>query len=205
MAAPENPLFSGSVLAAGATAGFDGTLRELPEWNEVESFPRKVTVWLSPETAQFGSGPSRAKESRQPVHGPTTKGMAMKIAHNEYGAVEEILERRKAELVLVLRNRDGIAIEKSADQMDEVQYASERDLAIRNVDRETALLREVRAALRRIHEGSFGTCPECETSISPKRLAAVPWALLCIRCQDAADRDRQAGSDPLSDSRSKAA
>jgi DnaK suppressor protein len=74
----------------------------------------------------------------------------MKIKHNENGRVEEILERREAELVLVLRNRDGIAIEKSADQMDEVQYASERDLAIRNVDRETVLLREVRAALRLI-------------------------------------------------------
>ena len=129
----------------------------------------------------------------------------MKITHNENGAVEEILERRAVELALVLRNRDGIAIEKSADQMDEVQYASERDLAIRNVDRETVLLREVRAALRRIHEGSFGTCLECETSISPKRLAAVPWAQLCISCQEAADRDRQEGSDFWSDSRSKAA
>ena len=129
----------------------------------------------------------------------------MKITHNENGAVEEILERRAVELALVLRNRDGIAIEKSADQMDEVQYASERDLAIRNVDRETALLREVRAALRRIHEGGFGTCLECETAISPKRLAAVPWARLCIGCQEAADRDRQEGSDLLSDSRSKAA
>jgi hypothetical protein len=33
--------------------------------------------------------------------------------------------------------RDGIAIEKSADQMDEIQYATERDLAMRNVDRES--------------------------------------------------------------------
>jgi DnaK suppressor protein len=129
----------------------------------------------------------------------------MTITHIENGGVEEILKRREAELALVLRNRDGIAIEKSADQMDEVQFASERDLAISNVDRETGLLREVRAALRRIHQGSFGTCVECETAISPKRLAAVPWARLCIRCQEAADRDRQEGSDLLSDSRSKAA
>ena len=46
--------------------------------------------------------------------------------------------------------------------MDEIQYASERDLAIRNVDRDSALLRQVKAALRRIHDGSFGTCIECE-------------------------------------------
>ena len=129
----------------------------------------------------------------------------MKITHNENGAVEEILERRAVELALVLRNRDGITIEKSADQMDEVQYASERDLAIRNVDRETVQLREIRAALRRIHEGSYGICVECDTAISSKRLAAMPSARLCIRCQEAADQDCQEGSDFLSDSRSKAA
>ena len=66
--------------------------------------------------------------------------MAMKIALTEMGGFQEILERRAVELDRVLRKRDGIAIEKSADQMDEIQYASERDLAIRNVDRESALL-----------------------------------------------------------------
>jgi DnaK suppressor protein len=94
-----------------------------------------------------------------------------------------------------LRNRDGITIEKSADQMDEIQYATERDLAIRNVDRESALLRQVKAALRRIHAGSFGTCLDCEETISPKRLAAVPWALRCLQCQEAADRKGQEPED----------
>jgi len=102
---------------------------------------------------------------------------------------QEILEEQEADLARVLRTRDGIAIEKSADQMDEIQYASERDLAIRNVDRDSALLRQVRAALRRIHDGTFGACIECEAAISPKRLVAVPWAPHCIQCQEAADRN----------------
>ena len=123
----------------------------------------------------------------------------MKIAHTEMGGIQEILERKEAELVRVLRKRDGIAIEKSADQMDEIQYASERDLAIRNVDRESTLLREVKAALRRIHDGSFGTCIECDSAISPKRLAAVPWAPRCIQCQDTADRNGQEKTESLSE------
>jgi DnaK suppressor protein len=125
--------------------------------------------------------------------------MVMKIAHTETGGFQEILERRAVELVQVLRRRDGIAIEKSADQMDEIQHASERDLAMRNVDRESSLLREVKAALRRIHDGSFGTCIECESAISPKRLAAVPWASRCIQCQDATDRDRQERTKSVSE------
>lgn len=114
------------------------------------------------------------------------------------GVVQETLENKEAELVRVLGKRDGIVIERSADQMDEIQYASERDLAIGNVDRESTLLRNVKAALRRIHDGSFGTCIECELEISVKRLAAVPWAPRCIQCQDAADRDGRQETNSMS-------
>jgi len=75
-----------------------------------------------------------------------------------------------------VHNRDGIAIEKTPDAFDEVQLATERELAIRNLDRESHLLRNVRGALRRIGDGSFGVCLHCEEDISPKRLAAIPWA-----------------------------
>ena len=71
----------------------------------------------------------------------------MKIQHPHLWAnFRAILERKEAELVWTLRNGDGIAIEKSTDQTDEIQYASERDLAICNVDRHSTLLREVKAA-----------------------------------------------------------
>jgi len=95
-----------------------------------------------------------------------------------------ILEARVAELERGLRQRDGIAVEQSADQLEEIQRASERDLAISNIDRGSKQLRDARAALRRIRDGSFGVCRECEEEIHPKRLLAIPWASLCIRCQE---------------------
>ena len=107
------------------------------------------------------------------------------------------LEARQAELAGVLRNRDGITIEKSPDALDEVQNAAERELAIRNLDRESNLLRNVRAALRRIDEGAYGICVHCEEEISPKRLNAVPWTPYCIACQEAADRAQEEGNDSL--------
>jgi DnaK suppressor protein len=123
--------------------------------------------------------------------------MTVKTEHSEMSGFQEILEQKEAELVGVLRNRDGIVIEKSADQMDEIQFATERDLAIRNVDRESNLLRDVKNALRRIHEGTFGACMDCESPISPKRLGAVPWAAYCIQCQEAAEQARANGTEPL--------
>lgn len=125
------------------------------------------------------------KNDAQPWH---EKRTVMKPSSFELSSIQEALERKKAELVGVLRKRDGIAIEKSADQMDEIQHMSERDVTIRNVDRHSTLLRDVKAALRRIQDRSFGTCIECESAISPRRLAAVPWAPRCIQCQETIDR-----------------
>jgi DnaK suppressor protein len=109
----------------------------------------------------------------------------------------KILETKRDELERIVSNRDAITIEKSADALDEVQHASERELAIRNLDRESNLLRSVRLALRRIGEGTFGTCLHCEEDISPKRVAAVPWAAFCIACQEQADRNKEDGNEEI--------
>jgi len=58
--------------------------------------------------------------------------------------------------------------------MEEIQAASLRALAVCNLDREYNELRNIREAIRRIEEGSFGICQECDEDIHPKRLAALP-------------------------------
>lgn len=121
------------------------------------------------------------------------------MTKSEVNKYKDILESRQAELVGVLRNRDGITIEKSPDALDEVQNAAERELAIRNLDRESNLLRNVRAALRRIKDGSFGVCVHCDEDISPRRVAAVPWTPYCIQCQEAADKAQEDGSESFDD------
>jgi len=110
------------------------------------------------------------------------------MTKNELNKYKTLLETKQAELAGGLRNREGIAIEKTADALDEVQLAGERELAIRNLDRESNMLRNVRGALGRIADGSYGICMHCEEDISPKRLNAVPWTAYCIKCQEAADR-----------------
>ena len=107
---------------------------------------------------------------------------------------KKILEAKQAELSGSLRNRDEIVIEKASDAIDEVQLAGERELAIRNLDRDSNMLRQIRRALARIADGSYGVCLHCEEDISPKRLVAVPWTPFCIGCQEIADRN-QAGDN----------
>jgi len=110
------------------------------------------------------------------------------MTQTEINKYKAVLEAKQAELSAGLRNRDDIAIEKTPDAIDEVQLAGERELAIRNLDRESNLLRNVKGALVRIADGSYGVCMHCEEDIKIKRLDAVPWTKYCIKCQEAVDR-----------------
>ncbi len=116
---------------------------------------------------------------------------------NEINKFKQVLEARQAELAQVLRNRDGITIEKSPDALDEVQNAAERELAIRNLDRESKLMSNVRAALARIEDGTYGVCLNCEEEISIKRLNAVPQTPYCISCQENMDRRQSENQESL--------
>jgi DnaK suppressor protein len=110
----------------------------------------------------------------------------MTLAETE--KLTSLLRTKETELSHSLRNRDEIVIEKASDALDEVQLMGERELAIRNLDRDSNALRQIRRALFRIANGTYGVCLHCEEDILPKRMAAVPWAAFCIRCQEKIDR-----------------
>jgi DnaK suppressor protein len=110
------------------------------------------------------------------------------MGRSEIARYRGALEAKRAELASALRSLEGISIEKSADALDEVQFAGERDLAISNLDRDSRLLRSVRSALARMEDGSYGICLHYDSAISPKPLSAVPWTAYCLACQEAADR-----------------
>jgi len=115
------------------------------------------------------------------------------MTKTELTRFKKVLAGRQSELSPLLWNRDGIAIEKTPDALDEVQLATERELATRNLERGSTLLRNVRAALDRIDEGTYGICLHCDEEIGAKRLNALPWTPLCIECQKQADRSRELG------------
>jgi DnaK suppressor protein len=119
------------------------------------------------------------------------------MTKTELSAFRKVLENKQAEVGDGSRNREALAINTSPEELDRIQNASDRDWAMGNLERNSSRLREVQAALRRIGAGTFGVCAGCEEDISPKRLAAVPWASFCIVCQEAADREGKAPWDEM--------
>jgi DnaK suppressor protein len=106
---------------------------------------------------------------------------------------QKVLEAKRNELLLGTSNRDEIRIENAAEDFDRIQQRMNREVAIRNLDRESRLLKSVEEALARIATGDFGVCLRCDEAIPEKRLKAVPWASHCLSCQEKLDRRRAMG------------
>jgi DnaK suppressor protein len=109
------------------------------------------------------------------------------MTKNELNSFRRVLSNRELELGNSNNLREGLAIGASSDELDRTQDASDRDSAMSSLERHSDRLRAVRRALGRIENGTFGICGGCEEDINPKRLAAIPWAALCLVCQEAAD------------------
>lgn len=74
--------------------------------------------------------------------------------------------------------------EDPKDMVDLAGQSHEEWLFLNRNAQNIALLRQVNEALERIDEGTYSVCAGCDQPISPKRLAAVPWAKYCIGCQE---------------------
>jgi DnaK suppressor protein len=79
-----------------------------------------------------------------------------------------------------------------ADEMDLASSEYLQSFEFRLRGREKTYLKKVDLALKKIDEGTFGICEECEEPISRKRLEARPETALCIRCKEDQERDEKA-------------
>jgi len=87
------------------------------------------------------------------------------------------------------RERDAEATQDPAD-MAANAYTKELLMSMSTNDRQ--LLDSIDQALKRIQQGEYGKCVNCDEPILEKRLEAVPWARHCIRCQDMIERGQLA-------------
>ena len=104
---------------------------------------------------------------------------------------EDLEEKRKQ---IIENAKDTLAEDMALDANDlpdEMDLASSEYLqsfTFRLRGREKVFLDKIEKALRKIEDGSFGTCEECSEEISIKRLEARPETTLCIRCKEDQER-----------------
>jgi RNA polymerase-binding transcription factor DksA len=102
---------------------------------------------------------------------------------------------------------DGLTRESESDSLAELSsvdqhqadvgtetFNRERDLSI--LERVEAELDDVEHALRRLDDGSYGTCEACGRPIDDGRLEAIPAARFCVEDQSMAELEARAAGDP---------
>ena len=109
-----------------------------------------------------------------------------------------VLQAKLGELTAVFRDRSELTIENSADVLDTIRMATDRDVSVQRMNISAQMLSDVREALGRLEKGEYGVCEDCEQSIPPRRLDAIPWAHVCVKCQEARDRRRGDADDNFS-------
>ncbi len=115
----------------------------------------------------------------------------------DLSSFRQVLSKKQKELARSSQALDSIAVERSADAIEEATYKSARELAVTSLNREAMLRRSVAMALVRIQDGTFGACAHCGDEIARRRLEAVPWTPFCICCQQAADLGEESGLESI--------
>ncbi len=84
-----------------------------------------------------------------------------------------------------------LQVDDLADEMDLASSESLQSFEFRLRGREKSLLGKLDLAIRKIEEGTFGTCELCDEQIGRKRLEARPETSLCIRCKEDQEREER--------------
>jgi DnaK suppressor protein len=87
-----------------------------------------------------------------------------------------------------LRDSDYLAFDVG-DFYDHATADRDREIAHTLTERDRERLRLIEDALKRIEEGSYGICDSCGLDIEKDRLLVMPFAKLCLACQE--DLERQ--------------
>jgi DnaK suppressor protein len=95
---------------------------------------------------------------------------------------------KKKEILETFTKNKSYGMEADGDPSQDIadkaasSYTKEFLFSLSNSERQ--LLQQVDDALARIESRSYGVCASCEDTLNLKRLQAVPWATLCISCQE---------------------
>jgi DnaK suppressor protein len=102
---------------------------------------------------------------------------------NEHEEIAKALKARLSELRTHLAKVDRSLRKTLPADSEDQAIELENQEALEVIGKtETTEIHQIEAALKRISEGTYGTCAKCGEPIDPRRLKALPTAATCISC-----------------------
>jgi len=119
-----------------------------------------------------------------------------KLNKKELTDFKKLIFKRKEEILDEIKHISDDTLKKSQKEAsgdisgytyhmaDVATDTYDREFSLGLASNERKLIYEFDDALKRIEEGTFGICEDCKSLIAKNRLKAVPYARLCVKCQE---------------------
>ena len=106
--------------------------------------------------------------------------------------LRKILIERRGNLLREIQDQLGQSLtqeqqrrfESAMDSGDQALLDLEREMGISLQEKRNRERQMIDEALVSLEEGSYGVCVECDAEISEKRLMVMPFARVCVACQE---------------------
>jgi DnaK suppressor protein len=112
----------------------------------------------------------------------------------------QLVERRRALLQSLRRTGAGIEALRNTERDPEFEEGAQLDHESFTLSRlgeaQRREIGQVDAALARVEAGEYGVCRDCELDIDPRRLHALPYALLCTDCAQRREQSLTPAAEP---------
>jgi DnaK suppressor protein len=111
--------------------------------------------------------------------------------------LKTMLEGRRRELAEDVQERirdaraEDVTQRQSVDQSEVSELDTQDEIEFALLQMKADTLNRIDAALRRLDEGSYGNCIQCDDEIAEARLRALPFAVRCKRCEEALETDEE--------------
>lgn len=123
---------------------------------------------------------------------PTTAKTPKRLPSSRSTTLRKIMLEKRVQLMKEIQNQLGQSLteeqqrrfESAMDSGDQALLDLEREMGISLQEKRNRERQMIDEALVSLEEGTYGICVECGTEISEKRLAVMPFARLCVECQE---------------------
>ena len=149
---------------------------------------KSQAVKVTSHAAKGKAGTGKAVKTKTPTATKTLK----RLSSARSVTLRKIMLEKRVQLMKEIQNQLGQSLteeqqrrfESAMDSGDQALLDLEREMGISLQEKRNRERQMIDEALVSLEEGTYGICVECGTEISEKRLAVMPFARLCVECQE---------------------
>ncbi len=149
---------------------------------------RNQTTKMTSRSTKVAAGDATVVKKKTPPKEKAPK----RLSSSRSVTLKKIMLEKRVHLMKEIQDQLGQSLteeqqrrfESAMDSGDQALLDLEREMGISLQEKRNRERQMIDEALVRLEEGTYGICVECGTEISEKRLAVMPFARLCVECQE---------------------